>query len=634
MKRLEVGSQLGRYRVLKRLGAGAMGEVYLAEDPQIGRSVALKTVLVQEGRASELEERKRRLLREARAAGRLLHPNIVALFDAGEDQDVLYLAFEFVEGKDVADRVAEGPELTLGEALSIVRQAAEGLDFAHRQGVVHRDIKPSNLMITADGRLKIADFGIARVADQTSDLTMTGSVVGSPHYMSPEQIRGEELDGRTDIFSLGVLLYEVLCKRRPFEGETLTTLVYQILNQEPTSLVVRRPDLGARLEQVVRRMMHKDRDQRFASAAEVAREIALCERELSADQLASAAMGEDGTQGATRRFDSSAPTAGAPRPPMPPPYAPPPPPPASAGVAAPAPPPPSYGPAVAASSGSKSKLVLVAAIVVVLLGGLVAAGFAARKFVTQRMKAKVAAATTTTPTSTTTSVPAAATAPANRPASNAPAATTTPATTADPTPVEPTTATPDRTMPDPGTRATQPVAPPPDPRREPEPDRDPEPVRTEPIREAPRREPVRETPRREPARPPDPVVTPPEPAREPEPDPRAAREALIERLPVAREMSTGMNLSFDVQPKDAAEQVIVKLGRTVIGRASEWNARKRDGRAYSVPEPGLHIVGFYLDGNEVYRIRIDAQPGGQNPTTISVNLGGGSPGRRRSGGRR
>jgi serine/threonine-protein kinase len=625
LKRLEVGAQLGRYRILKRLGAGAMGEVYLAEDPQIGRSVALKTVLVQEGRASELEERKRRLLREARAAGKLLHPNIVALFDAGEDQEVLYLAFEFVEGKDVADRVAEGPELTLGEALSIVRQAAEGLDFAHRQGVVHRDIKPSNLMITADGRVKIADFGIARVADQTSDLTMTGSVVGSPHYMSPEQIRGEELDGRTDIFSLGVLLYEVLCKRRPFEGETLTTLVYQILNQEPTSLVVRRPDLGARLEQVVRRMMHKDRDQRFASAAEVAREIALCERELTPDQLASAAMREDGVQGATRRFDSSAPTTGAPRPPMasppPPPYAPPPPPPpTSASGPGPAAPPPAYGPAGSSSSGSKSKLWLVAAIVVVLLGGLVAAGFAARKFVAQRLKAKVAAVTATTEPST----PATTTRPANPSASNVPASTTTPATTPAPEP-EPPPAEPAPTMPDPGTRATQPVAPPPEPVREPEP---------EPVRETPRREPARETPRREPVRPPEPVAPPPEPVREPEPDPREAREALIERLPVAREMSTGMNLSFDVQPKDAAEQVIVKLGRTVIGRAAEWNARKRDGRAYSVPEPGLHIVGFYLDGNEVYRIRIDAQPGGQNPTTISVNLGGGPAGRRRSGGRR
>ncbi|HSM13047.1 MAG TPA: serine/threonine-protein kinase, partial [Thermoanaerobaculia bacterium] len=352
MRRLEVGDQLGRYKILKRLGAGAMGEVYLAEDPQIGRQIALKTVRVEEGKARDLEERKMRLLREARAAGRLLHPNIVALFDAGEDQGILYLAFEFVEGKDLADRVADGPPLSLGETLSIVRQAADALDAAHRQGVVHRDIKPSNLLITADGRVKIADFGIARVADQTSDLTMTGSVVGSPHYMSPEQIRGEELDGRTDIFSLGVLFYEILCRRRPFEGETLTTLVYQILNQDPTPIVVRRPDLGPRLEQLVGRMMHKDRGQRFASAAEVVREIAECEREISADRLASAVRPDSGPIDATVRMPDDASTAV--RPSAPAPAAPAPP----AGPAPAQAPPPA--PAAAAAPRSRSTLIVLA----------------------------------------------------------------------------------------------------------------------------------------------------------------------------------------------------------------------------------------------------------------------------------
>ncbi|MBP7814476.1 MAG: serine/threonine protein kinase, partial [Thermoanaerobaculia bacterium] len=247
MSPLAAGDQLGRYRIVRPLGAGAMGEVYLAEDPQIERQLAIKTVRIEEGRPAEVAERRQRLLREARATGRLLHPHIVTLFDAGEDRGVFFLAFEFVEGADLAQRLEDGPPLTLGQALALIRQAAEGLDYAHRQGIVHRDIKPSNLMLTRAGELKIADFGIAKLVGQQTELTMTGSVVGSPHYLSPEQIRGEELDGRSDLFSLGVVLYELLTHQRPFRGETLTTLVYQILHQEPAGLPERRADLTPRL---------------------------------------------------------------------------------------------------------------------------------------------------------------------------------------------------------------------------------------------------------------------------------------------------------------------------------------------------------------------------------------------------
>ncbi len=260
MSPIAAGGRLGRYQILRQLGAGAMGEVYLAEDPQIGRRVAIKTVKIEEGRPQEMEERKRRLMRESRAAGKLLHPNVVALFDVGEDAGVLFLAFECVEGNDLAQRLETEPPVTLREAITYVRQAAEGLDYAHRQGVVHRDIKPSNLLISSSGTVKVSDFGIAKLKDQTSDLTMTGSVVGSPHYLSPEQIRGDELDGRSDIFSLGVLFYEVLSRRRPFEGETLTTLVYQILHRDPPSIVVDRP--GAR---------HASRERAAAHVAEGAR---------------------------------------------------------------------------------------------------------------------------------------------------------------------------------------------------------------------------------------------------------------------------------------------------------------------------------------------------------------------------
>ena len=194
-----------------------MGEVYLAEDPQIDRQLAIKTVRLA-GRPQEVEDRKKRLLREARAAGRLLHPNVVTLFDAGEAEGLLFLAFEFVEGTDLAGRLDSGAALSLREVLRIVRQAAEALDYAHGQGIVHRDIKPSNILLDRAGRVKVADFGIAKMAGQNTELTVAGSVMGSPQYLSPEQIRGEELDGRSDIFSLGVLLYEILSGKRPFDG--------------------------------------------------------------------------------------------------------------------------------------------------------------------------------------------------------------------------------------------------------------------------------------------------------------------------------------------------------------------------------------------------------------------------------
>src|SRR5262249_24001275 len=159
-------------------------------------------------------------LREAKAAGRLLHPNIVTLFDAGEAGDVLYLAFEYVEGSDLSTRVGAAP-LSLREVLRIIALSADALDYAHRQGIVHRDIKPSNIRLDKSGHVKVADFGIAKMAGQSTELTMAGSVMGSPQYLSPEQIKGEELDGRSDLFSLGVVLFELLSGRRPFDGDTI-----------------------------------------------------------------------------------------------------------------------------------------------------------------------------------------------------------------------------------------------------------------------------------------------------------------------------------------------------------------------------------------------------------------------------
>ncbi|HET9765386.1 MAG TPA: serine/threonine-protein kinase, partial [Thermoanaerobaculia bacterium] len=282
---LDAGATLGRYRIERRLGAGAMGEVYLAQDPHIDRQLALKTVLIGDASDAEIEERKVRMIREARAAGRLVHPHVVTLFDAGEAGGIFYLAFEFVAGPDLAGRQRLAPPLKLGEVLRIGRQAAEGLDAAHRQGIVHRDIKPSNILLDRQGQVKVSDFGIAKMLGQGTELTQTGSVVGSPHYLSPEQIRGEELDGRSDLFSLGVVLYELLTRHRPFEGETITTLVYQILAREPNPIAGLRPGLPERVERTVVKMLAKDRDARFATAQEVADELAACERELPAAVL-------------------------------------------------------------------------------------------------------------------------------------------------------------------------------------------------------------------------------------------------------------------------------------------------------------------------------------------------------------
>ncbi len=302
MSTLASGQLVGRYRIVRFLGAGAMGEVYLAEDPHIERQLAIKTVRLAGGRPQDIEDRKRRLLREARAAGRLLHPNVVTLFDTGEAEGLLYLAFEFVEGCDLASRLDAAPPLALREVLRIVRSVAEALDYAHRQGIVHRDIKPSNILIDLQGHVKVADFGIAKVAGQNTELTVAGSVMGSPQYLSPEQIRGDELDGRSDIFSLGVVLYEMLSGRRPFDGETITTLVYQILHKEPSIAELRSVPL--QIEQLLHQMMAKERDERISTAAGVAQELAAIERELPDAVLAAPAAPPADVLDATRVMPS------------------------------------------------------------------------------------------------------------------------------------------------------------------------------------------------------------------------------------------------------------------------------------------------------------------------------------------
>lgn len=602
------GGRLGRYKILRMLGAGAMGEVFLAEDPQIGRRVAIKTVKIEEGRPNEMEERKRRLERESRAAGKLLHPNVVALFDVGEDAGVLYLAFECVEGSDLAQRLEVEPPLSLREAITFVRQAAEGLDYAHRQGVVHRDIKPSNLLISAaTGTVKVSDFGIAKLKDQTSDLTMTGSVVGSPHYLSPEQIRGDELDGRSDIFSLGVLFYEVLSRRRPFQGETLTTLVYQILHRDPPSIVVDRPELGTRLEGVLQRMLQKDRDERYKTAGEVARDLAICEQEIPASILDSPAAKDAGAPtDSTRRMSTSERAAEA----VTGQSVPPPPRPAASGMPPsftqaptemlaahpPMPPRPLVGAAAGSAGvagtggGSRTGLWVAGGAVALLILALVVGGLAARRWVAAKQagkaESKVAATTEPAGTKTAEAVPADA-----RPATDAAASNT--GRTAE-----------EGNAGAAGERFVQ--APPP---------------------EVPKPAPPVELPQTEPrVEPVKPKPAPPAPAPvqetvEPEPEPAAPEvsEPVVDRPGVDpridRMMVTGMALSFVVEPPEA----IVKIDGRVIGQAGTWNAKKRDGRAYDLPESGDHLVRILHEGRTM-TIRVSASPDAPSPTLVSADL--------------
>jgi serine/threonine-protein kinase len=264
---------IGRYMLDEELGRGSMGTVFRASDPLIERSVAIKTVDLGKLDDGTLQPRLR-FLREAKAAGRLSHPGIVTVHDVGELEDVAFIVMELVEGRSVKDVLDRGEEIPLPVALDIVRQAAEALDFAHRHGVVHRDVKPGNLMLTRQGMVKITDFGIARV-DQTAR-TRTGILVGSPGYMSPEQLMGKAVDGRSDVFSLGAVLYELATGRGPFDAEhreDVLALMNNITNRphEPASRL--NPRVPASLDAIIDRALAKKPADRYTSAGKMAAEL-------------------------------------------------------------------------------------------------------------------------------------------------------------------------------------------------------------------------------------------------------------------------------------------------------------------------------------------------------------------------
>jgi len=267
--------RIGRYEILRVLGKGAMGLVYLARDPHIERELALKTIRFDQTSEGSFnpQEAKARFLKEAKIAGRLQHPHIVTVFDVGEDVGLLYLAMEYVPGGSFSQRLADPGSLSLFDRVRIVAEVAEALGHAHERGVLHRDVKPANILLTPHLDAKVTDFGIGKLLTGDSDLTSTGQMVGSPAYMSPEQIKGDKLDARTDIFSLGVVLYQAITLRKPFPADTLTTLVYQILHEEPPDPAAIRADLPPEYSPIVRRCLAKRREDRYSTASEVAAEL-------------------------------------------------------------------------------------------------------------------------------------------------------------------------------------------------------------------------------------------------------------------------------------------------------------------------------------------------------------------------
>ncbi len=263
---------LGRYEILKQLGKGAMGIVYLGRDPRINRTTAIKTFnFPTELDEEETAKLKRRFFQEAESAGTLSHPNIVTIYDAGEEHDLAYIAMEFLEGHDLQRYVKEESLLSLQRVLAYGADIADALDYAHQKGIVHRDIKPANIMLLHSGVIKITDFGIARIT--ATSQTQTGVVKGTPHYMSPEQISGEKVDGRSDIFSLGVMLYQLISGETPFKGENMAALMNQILHVEPKNLRTLNPDVPEPLVRVLAKSMEKDRDNRYKRAASMAKDL-------------------------------------------------------------------------------------------------------------------------------------------------------------------------------------------------------------------------------------------------------------------------------------------------------------------------------------------------------------------------
>jgi len=264
--------KLGKYLITGELGRGAMGVVYSGVDPDIERKVAIKTIRFDTiDQVSSQEQVRRRFLREAKAAGNLSHPNIVTIYDVGEENGINFIVMEYVEGSSLEEIIAAGRKFAYQEIVMLIEQIGSALDYAHRLGVVHRDIKPANILIDKNCIPHIVDFGIARITALAA--TQTNTVMGTPYYMSPEQISGGNVDSRTDIFSLGTVLYELLTEAKPFEGDNITTVIYKIMNADPPSIRTVEKALPSGLEYVVKKVMAKQVEMRYGSCKELVSDL-------------------------------------------------------------------------------------------------------------------------------------------------------------------------------------------------------------------------------------------------------------------------------------------------------------------------------------------------------------------------
>ncbi|MDH4235142.1 MAG: serine/threonine protein kinase, partial [Gallionella sp.] len=280
-------SKLGKYEIKRELGRGAMGIVYEGFDPFIERIVAIKTIKKNLIDKSETEDTLSRFRREAQAAGRLTHPNIVSVYEYDEDKDVAFIAMEYVVGIELKEHFDKTVQFTISDCTRIMTQLLDALEYSHVRGVVHRDIKPANILITKEGQVKIADFGIARI--ESSDLTQVGTVLGTPSYMSPEQFMGLEADRRSDVYSAGIILYQFLTGVRPFTGSNTTVIMYKVLNEAPENPGILNPDLPKALIKVMEKAIAKRPEDRYQTAADFKGSLILA----SEPRVASHAPSED-----------------------------------------------------------------------------------------------------------------------------------------------------------------------------------------------------------------------------------------------------------------------------------------------------------------------------------------------------
>lgn len=273
--------KLGRYDLVRVLGQGAMGLVYEGRDPDLERRVAIKTIRVESLSERAATDYEHRFRVEARSAARLQHPNIVSVYDAGRDGDIAFLVMEFIQGDDLQHHLDQGMRYSLAQTVAIMDDLLSALDYAHRQGIVHRDIKPANLLIEADGSVKLTDFGVARMQNSGDATRTQGTMVGTLKYMSPEQVQGRPVDARADLFAAGIVLYQLLTGRRPFDGDSDFAVIQQVVGHSPAAPSSMNPDLPVAIDAVAAMALAKLRDQRFACAQAFAAALQAASREAA-----------------------------------------------------------------------------------------------------------------------------------------------------------------------------------------------------------------------------------------------------------------------------------------------------------------------------------------------------------------